>query len=465
MMTSQAAWDKQLKTIEYYKKEKPELIECKKTREEKDIFKEIGIWNMPEYRQRGYIRLYFQDFIVEEKTQDNRIIRVNEINNKISQKEDDGKKALYAHMIKVGLTTTTASERISKLLELKSSIGYAGLKDEDAVTAQLIALHKVKYTQEEIQNIKIPNILLTSLYYGEKTLRPGYLNGNVFTITVRTEDKIDKNVLAAKLKNIENYGILNYYQSQRFGGIRLDSHNIGKLILQGKYELAVRYLLFYTNEYEMPIIAKLKKEGEKLFPDYKELIKIFEELPYSFFQELQVVNYLKDNPNDFIGALREIKNSMTICIYAYASLLFNKYLSMYSKKNGCVDEKFPLLLSSDLNDHRIYSEFLKEDGTENFIKNIKTLRFIYLAKRTCPGRVFPKDLNFSLFDGGAVINFFLRKGSYATTMLSNLFEIYESKPVPGWVSKNEIDAKKLLGQGNLDDLKEIFKDVWNKKIN
>lgn len=463
-MNSQEAWQKQEKIIKDLKANNPKLIESKKIREEADIFKEIGIWNMPQNRQKGFIRFYFDDFLVEEKTQDNQIIKINEINKKIPPK-NESLKSLYAHMIKVGITTTTALDRVSKALELKSKIGFAGLKDEEAVTAQLIALHRTKYSPEEIQKIKIPNVLLTGFYYGEKTLRPGYLDGNIFTITVRTQDKVNEGELAVRLNNIEKYGMLNYYQSQRFGGIRLDSHKIGKLICQGKYELAVKYLLFHTNEYEMPLIARLKKEGEKVYPDFSQMIKIFEKLPYSFLQELKVAYFLQNNSSDFIGALREIKESITICIYAYASLLFNKYLSFYSKKHGCVNEEFPLLLSPDPRDQMIYKEYLKEDDTENFIKNIRPLKFIYLAKRTCAGRVFPKNLSFKTFNGGAVVYFFLPKGSYATTLLSNLFEIYEGRPAPEWVRENRIDAKEILGQGSLDELKEIFKDYWNKKIN
>jgi len=464
-MNSHEAWEKQDKIIKDLKASNPQLIEPKKMREEADVFKEIGIWNMPPGRQKGFIRYYFEDFLVEEKTQNGKIVKINEITDEAPRQEDASQKSLYANMIKVGITTTTALDRVSKALELKSNIGFAGLKDEEAVTAQLIALHKSKYSSAEIQKINIPNVLLNGFYYGEKTLRPGYLDGNIFTITVRTQNKVDENELAMRLNNIAKYGMLNYYQSQRFGGIRLDSHKIGKLICRGKYELAIKYLLFHTNDYEMPLIAQLKKEGEAVYPDFGKIINIFERLPYSFLQELRTVNYLKDNPDDFIGALREIKESITICIYAYASLLFNKHLSVYSKRNGCISEEFPLLLSPDNRDWEIYEEYLKEDGTEDFIKNIKPLKFVYFARRTCAGRVFPKNLSFKAFSGGAVIYFFLPKGSYATTMLSNLFEIYEGKPIPEWVNPERVDAKKLLGQGSLDELKEIFRDSWNKKIN
>lgn len=464
-MNSQEAWQKQEKIMEDYKKNNSELVECKKKRLEADIFKEIGIWNVPINRLDGYIRLFFQDFIVEEKTQEDKIIRVNEIKNDLIPENGEDEKTLYAHLIKIGITTNTALERIEKSLEPKGNLGYAGLKDEEAITAQLVALHKVRLSIEEIKKIKIGNVFLTGFSYGKNTIRPGYLSGNVFTITIRTKENVNERELGAKLEMIEKYGVLNYYQSQRFGGIRLDSHKIGKLICQGNYELAVKFLLFKTNEYEMPIIAKLKKEGEAVYPDYGKVIEIFEGLPYSFFQELKVLNYLKDNPNDFIGALREIKDSITMCVYAYASLLFNKHLSVYAKTKGCVDEAFPLLISDHPEDYGIYKDFLREDGTEDFLNNIRRLKFIYVTRRTCPGRVFPKNIRFKTFDGGVVINFYLSKGSYATTFLSNLFEVHEGSPIPEWVKRNEIDAKKLLGQGSLDELKEIFKDVWNKKIN
>ena len=142
-MNSQEAWEKQKNIFEYYRKNNPELIECRKRRKEEDVFKEIGIWNIPQNRPEGYIRRFFYDFLVEEKTQSNRVIKINEINNEVEGEFNKKNKTLYASMIKIGLTTTTAAERVAKLLNLKSNIGFAGLKDEEAITAQEIALHKV----------------------------------------------------------------------------------------------------------------------------------------------------------------------------------------------------------------------------------------------------------------------------------------------------------------------------------
>ena len=459
-MNSQEAWLQEQENITKLEKEQPELIECKKKRAESDIFQEIGIWNMPANRPEGYLRRFYSDFIVEEKTQENTVIRVNEIIKGLKNEKTAEANLLTANLIKIGITTNIAVERLIKAFGLKGNIGYAGLKDEEAITGQQITFPKIKMPFEEIENTKILNILLTNFYYGSKSLRPGYLEGNEFTIAVRTKEKINEQRLLVKLETLEKFGFLNYFQSQRFGGIRLDSHQIGKLIMQGRYELAVRYLLFKTNEYEMSLIAQLKKQAEKLYPEYSEIIKIFEKLPYSFFQELTVLKYLENNLADYVGALLEIKDSITICIYAYSSLLFNKYLSLYSKERGCTNETFPLLLSNDRADHKIYQSFLIEDKTDNFLENLKPLRHIYFKPRQLAARIFLKNINYKLFNGGVVINFFLPKGAYATTFLSNIFELHEGAPVPEWVSDNEIDVKEMLGQGSLEELKTIFKNSW-----
>ena len=410
------------------------------------------------------MRYYNSDFIVEERAQNNKIIFVNDLTENNNQKPGGSSDpvSMFAHLIKIGITTNIAVERVKAALKIKKNIGYAGLKDEFALTAQAISFPKTKLTVEEIKKIKIPNIHLTNFSWQSGFLRPGYLDGNHFTITIRTKDKVNEAELATKLETISKYGFLNYFQSQRFGGVRLDSHKIGKLIMQGKYELAIRFLLFRTNEYEMPLIASIKKQGEKFYPNLEKVVELFNQLPYSLFYELKVLNYLNKNSEDFIGALKEIKDSITICIYAYSSLLFNKHLSIYSRQKGCIDEKFPLLISTDRRDHQIYANYLREDETENFMDNLRNLRFIYFNKRELPGRIIPKDINFKLFSGGVVVKFFLPKGVYATTLLANLFKLSEDRPIPTWVDNSTIDPIALFGQGNLDNIKGLFNDYWNK---
>jgi len=464
-MNSEEAFKKDQETEELYRQKNPELVTYKKIRPETETFEKIGIWNMPSNRPKGYIRLNPQDFIVEEITQTGEIIKINSnLDIKSNIKRESNQNTLYFHLIKIGIDTNLAIERISNRLKIdKKNIGYSGLKDADAITAQLISLTKTKLTIENISNIKIPNLILNNIYYDQGALSPGNLQGNLFTITIRTENNIEKEWLKSKVEILNKHGFLNYFQSQRFGRPRLKNHHLGKYIYQGKYDEAIKYLLFKTSEYELPIITQLRQNAEKLFPDWNKIYDLFKVFPHTLLYEVKVLECLINNHNDYIGSLNSIQSQTQIYIYAYANYLYNKILSEYSKKHGCTNEKIPILLSNDQRDLNVYENFLKEDNTSNFKLFLKPFKFIIYKKRLINGRLLPKVTQANIIDKNVIILFSLPKGAYATTFLSNLFELYEGFPIPSWVDSKQFDPKKILNEGNIDQLKDTFKNEWYSK--
>ena len=162
--------------------------------------------------------------------------------------------------------------------------------------------------------------------------------------------------------------------------------------MQGEYELAVKYYLFKNVADDIPLIINLRRRAEKAFPNWEVIEQIYEELPYTFFNEIRLLNYLIENPKNYIGGLINLEDQTQLWVYAYSSWLFNKYLSAYTKVNGCVNEAFPLLTSDDAADIKIYSKYLAEDKTEDFIKNLQPFKFIQFKKRLVDGRVFPQNI-------------------------------------------------------------------------
>lgn len=463
-MNSHEAWQKQQKRLEFYQQGDPSVLVRGRQRTEREIFEKIGIFNIPLNKPLGYLRLFPQDFIVEEKLKDGRLLEISNTDHDADLKKEDIKAVtLYANLIKVGVPTNAAIQRISETLNVPMrNITIAGLKDSDAITAQLVAISKIKLPVAEIAGKKIPNVHLAGFYYGSGCLSPGDLQSNIFTIAVRTKDRLGHE-FGENISSIGRQGILNYFQSQRFGGLRLISHELGKLIMRGDYERAITRFLFETGDNDIPLIAGLRKKAESLYPDWGKMKEIFDELPYMFFNEVRLLEYLSGDPRNYIGALAAAKDQTQMWVYAYASFLFNKYLSFLSKEYGCADEQIPLVLSDDSRDFGIYENYLKEDSTANFKKYLEPFPFIQLKSRFVPGRIFPENIAYKEFDRGGVINFSLPKGSYATTFLANLFEIQQGLPIPKWVSSNEIDPKELLGQGSIREVKEIFKDAWYVK--
>jgi len=465
-MNSQEAFIKQKEILDYYRANQPALLLTPQKRSEQETFTEIGIYNMPVNRPVGYLRLFPQDFIVEEKTQNNKYIRINEFldQQNISGSPDEKNRTLYANLIKIGIPTNIALEKTAAVIGFPASkMGYAGLKDADAITAQLIALPNLNIPIEEIINKKIPNVFLTNFYYGQGTLNPGDLQENIFTITVRTKEVLEEAKLREQLETLKTKGFLNYYQSQRFGGLRLMSHQLGKLILRQEYQKAITEFLFRTSEYDIPLVVNLRQEAERAYPNWSAVSKVYEKLPYTFFNELRALEYLIKEPTNYIGALFHINDQTQLWIYAYVSLLFNKYISYLESIDFKTDRQFPLLLSDKSEDREIYAQVLKEDGIINLQESLRPFKFIQLKRRLVAGRSFPKEIEFKIFGKCLVITFALGKGAYATTFLANLFELFLGLPIPKWVELNEIDPKEILGLGNIKKVKEIFKDEFYSK--
>lgn len=443
---------KEKERLQWYRKNKPEALILPQL-EKSEVFARIGInANFPDY-ENGYIKLHPTDFIVEE---------INE-KNEISQIEPEQKDFvpsfplnLGCDLIKTGISTFDALNILANILHLKNGrITYAGIKDVNAVTSQKIVFQNINSDVfEQIKRISLPNILLANFTSEKKGLSAGNLIGNKFTIFIRTKDDIDEQELFLAIEKVKTEGFLNFYSVQRFGTPRFISHYYGMLILQGKYEEAVYN--FFTKEglQETPLIREIRKNVEKIYGNWAKMEEIYIELPFTFRNELQLLSYLKKEPNNFIGALIFLKDQTKFWIYAYTSYLFNQIIS---QKNVDLPEEIPLALSYHPDDMAIYKFWIEHDGIGNFANNLRPFKFITIDRRFVKTRIFPKNVLAKITPQGIALSFSLEKGVYATTFLANFFEIREGLPMPEWVKTDEVDAKKLLGIGSLEAVKDIFK--------
>ncbi|MFD1708567.1 tRNA pseudouridine(13) synthase TruD [Siminovitchia sediminis] len=161
----------------------------------------------------------------------------------------------YYTMQKCGYSTFDAIRILSNITGInKENIGYAGLKDEDGITEQIISL-----TEE------IPSEIVTELYElcakdkqkyiylqykgrGELPIQIGNLLGNTFQITVRMLSK----EIVNELRNLQKTQLffLNYYDTQRFGipNYPQVAHKIGEKLLSKDYDNALKLFLVSGNE-------------------------------------------------------------------------------------------------------------------------------------------------------------------------------------------------------------------------
>lgn len=443
---------KERKALQWYKENKPEALAIPRL-EKKEILTRIGINTSFPYHESGYIKLHPTDFIVEEITEKNEVSEIEP-----SQKEFSPSFPLNlgCSLVKTGISTFDAINILANSLQVKNGrITYAGIKDVNAVTSQKIVFQNINSdVLEQIKKISLPNIILTDFTSEKKGLSIGNLTGNRFTIFVRTKDKIDEKKLFQAIEKVKNEGFLNFYSVQRFGTPRFLSHFYGMLILQGKYEETIYSFFTKAGLQETPLLKEKRKNAEEVYGNWEKMEEIFAEFPFTFRNELQLLSYLKKEPENFIGALIFLKDQTKFWIYSYTSFLFNQIIS---QENADLPEKIPLALSYHPDDLAIYRFWLEHDGIGNFINNIRPFKFITADRRFVKTRIFPKNVLAKSAPEGIALSFALEKGVYATTFLENFFDIKEGLPLPEWVKTDESDAKKLLGIGSLEAVKDIFK--------
>lgn len=455
-------WEKEKEVLDDLKKTNPELFFIK-DKNTANILRNIGIEKGNDFVCKGSLKTIASDFIVEEIALDGAVSGCFVTPQEISIfSAPEGPFTTYATLIKDNFSTFDAIEKIASTLDIpKESIGYAGIKDTVAITAQKVSFRNIY--PEKVAAFKAPHIILKDVYVDKGVMSIGGLKGNRFSLVIRTEDAVDEELLAKKVATIESKGLINYYGPQRFGSPRYQSHIFGWYILKKDYEKLLHAVLVESSEFEWPLICTLRAEAEKCYGDWEKMIDLFLYLPHSFKQEIRILKKMLtwDGSGDkYLFALREISDQLDFWVKSYASFLTNQYLSFNYKNNYTMPEKIPLLLNTkeSMTVQKLYGYYLKKYNTEDYLSVLYSSDFIRRGENAAiQTRVFPTNLKYQCIPGAVVIGFDLPKGAYATTVLYELFDIEHSGEEGAAEDKYFfVDSRALLGrEGDIQSLSEF----------
>lgn len=449
--------------LKEYQKSSPELVTPKQNFSYQEILERVGIRIDFGYLPLGYLNLYQQDFIVEEIGPEGEISSIEPENLVPALPFDVELKTLYADLVKVGLSTIEAAKTLAQELGIaENQINYFGLKDKLAITSQKISFRNLDF--KKIENLKIPGLFLKNFSWGKGVAQKGKLKGNQFVIVVRTPTTLGEGWLKQSLAKIKD-GFYNFYYLQRFGSPRLLSHELGQLILQKNYKQVIKTFITSTGVQDLPLITQLRKKVQENFGDWQKLKEILTELPYTFHLELKLIDYLKSQPQNFLGALKSIPDQATLWIYAYASYLFNLYLSALINDGKDLPRELPLLLHPKATAVEIYQQHLKKDKIFDLPAALKPI-FGYSPinfKNTCPTKMPVKIIETKIVKKAVILAFWLPAATYATTFLAHLFALVRGFPWPEWLDKTKYDSKKLLGLGSVAAVEKVLGEyIFNK---
>lgn len=409
------------------------------------VLKQIGVTFLSAQRPEGYLRLYPQDFIVEEIMQDGNVVSVTRA-EPFDPAADDT-RTLWVDLIKANLSGPHAVADLQHLLGVDAQrIGYSGMKDAVAVTSQRMTLRGV--TKEQAEAIESARIFLRPVRYGSGVLQPGSLKGNRFTITIRcSSDQPIDNIMQA----LSQHGFLNFFGPQRFGP-RLNSHIQGKLILQNDIDGALRSFMCEPGPLDLPLYRDMRLALGECFGNWRAMLEIAEHFPFTLRDELTMLRALVVDGKKTRAAMSLIKDEIKMLVNAYSSWIINRYLSDLVKKGSAIPAEIALPFSPNgaLPEYRAMME---EEGTLNYLEALQQYPYLQTSTKTIPGKMIPEGMVWKKIPQGWVVRFALNKGAYATSCLSHAFRLYEGLPVPTWVQNEEVDGLKVVEDGSIEEVK------------
>ena len=127
---------------------------------------------------------------------------------------------LFLTFRKVGVTTLDAIGALARSLGVDPrGAGFAGMKDRHAVTTQTASFPFpiARAFEADVAALAVPGVTMLEAARHENKLKPGHLEGNRFTITLRGLAADDVALVCARLEALGRTGVPNEFGPQRFG--------------------------------------------------------------------------------------------------------------------------------------------------------------------------------------------------------------------------------------------------------
>jgi tRNA pseudouridine13 synthase len=309
------------------------------------------------------------------------------------------------------LTTWEMVKIISEKVGISArDIGYAGLKDKNAMTMQYISLPKK--VEEKLADFDEKNISILERTYHNNKIKLGHLKGNKFFIRLKKVNPTSASMLTSAIQKIADFGMPNFFGYQRFG-VEGNNFELGKDILAGKrYIKDKKKRQLFINAYQSHLFNEWLSERIKFSRlveefDEKELPAVFENLGL----DIKNIDILKKQPQPFKLLIGDI-----LLHYPHGKAFIlskdefedglNRFTERQISPSGLLIGKKAI---QSVDDAKIYEEKIIED-----IKGVDGERKY--------AWIFPEifDTKYRETDFWFEINFFLPKGSYATTFIEEL---------------------------------------------
>lgn len=186
-------------------------------------------WGGPHGQAR--LRQVPEDFIVEED---------------LGYGADGDGEHLLLHIRKRQLNTTEVAGRLARWAGVpRQAIGYAGLKDREAITSQTFSVALPGRDLPSLEGLEDERLQVLEAQRHRRKVRTGALRGNRFRLRLRAFSG-DRAALEHTLAQLRTRGMPNYFGAQRFGHAGGNLTAARALLLDGARVPRARRGLLYS---------------------------------------------------------------------------------------------------------------------------------------------------------------------------------------------------------------------------
>jgi tRNA pseudouridine13 synthase len=131
--------------------------------------------------------------------------------------EGEGTHA-YLYIEKINTNTEWLARQLARFAGIEArDIGYAGLKDRNAVTSQWFSINLEGIAEPEWDDFKLDGVTIVQKTLHRKKLKRGVIKCNQFAIILKDIDPDSIPEIQQRVSQIKASGVPNYFAQQRFG--------------------------------------------------------------------------------------------------------------------------------------------------------------------------------------------------------------------------------------------------------